>query len=349
MPMRSINRRQILAFGCAFVARYFFSWTRFPAVHAENRGSVSARFGVLSDPHIDLDGVNSWLLGEESLHCLAATVRALNGEKLDFVLILGDLLHNGEQSDLLEAKKVLDTLVSPYFIVAGNHDFQIAGSSTMTNINRYISHNDFVAAFTGHGYNGSGRSYWAHTILPGLRLIGLDGCHVKETRGYGGRLDKQQIQWLRHQLSTNTDDLHIIMLHHNLIRWGNDGLSQRGHWFSLDNSEDVRAILESYSDAIAVVLSGHRHIGLRRSRFNGVDYMVIPSINSYPMRYALFQLDGDDLRWETYEVPVDRQLHLAAQRGLLEDPSILSVNKMDEKELLTFYTNNQLIKGLIHL
>lgn len=347
--MKSMSRRHILALAGCLLTGHLCGWPKIVFAGSKKSNFAPVRFGLLSDPHVDLNGINGWKMGKASLLCLSATVCALNKEELDFVLIPGDLLHDGEVQNLVCAKKLLDTLRAPYFIIAGNHDYRPADPARQITGCEYITIHDFVETFHGYGYSTSGRRYWARKIAAGLRLIGLDGCLVNEEMNYGGHLPQDQIQWLREQLATHKNDLHIIMLHHNLVHWGNDALSERGRWFSMNNSEEVRVVLEAYADNIGVVFSGHRHVGLRKRRLGNVDYMVMPSINSYPMRYALFQLSGREVSWKTPDVPVDEKLHRAARAGLVNAPWVSSLHGMDEEDIISFYENNQFTRGLSQL
>jgi Icc protein len=79
------------------------------------------------------------------------TVKALNFEPLDFVLVPGDLLLDGEWENLQVAKGLLDTLIAPYFIVSGNHDYKPVDSNRMRKQFNYLSTEEFMSEFVGHG------------------------------------------------------------------------------------------------------------------------------------------------------------------------------------------------------
>jgi len=338
--MRWLSRRNFLiAAGCLFAGQ-FGGWTRMAVGRSKKSGFQPVRFGALSDSHINVQGVDNWLMGESSSDCLSATVCALNALGLDFVLISGDLLHQNVPENLVQAKNILDTLTPPYFVVAGNHDY-----STTSRGRQHLSSNtdcitNFIQTFQGHGYDTSGRRYWAAQVGERLRLIGLDGCLCGQSVEYGGYLPEGQLDWLNDQLAGHRDDLHVIMVHHNLVYWGNDHLSKRGRWFSLDNSSEVRQILEAHNANVYVVISGHRHIGLRARRLNDIDYLTLPSINSYPMRYTIFDLNRNELKWKTIPVPIEPQLHRKAKSNLINADWIESLNKMDLDQILRFYENN---------
>lgn len=334
----------ILLSGC-LLSYNFCSWTKVVFAQAKKGRFAPVRFGVISDPHIDLKGINGWKMGAISLLCLQKTIEELNSLPLDFILIPGDLLLDGELRNLVVAKKLLDKLKAPYYIIAGNHDYCPADPARRKGGFEYISIHDFVRTFVGHGYNESGDRHWAVQLKPGLRLLGLDGCLIDEKVNFGGRLPQEQIRWLDTQLASHEDDLHIIFLHHNLVHWGNDALSDRGRWFSLENNHEVRAILEAYADNVGVVLSGHRHIGLRNKRLGSIDYVVVPSVNSYPMRYALFQLSSGEFSWKTPGVPVRSEMHVEARKAFISIPWLSDLQMTDKADAVDFYENNQLIMG----
>ncbi len=347
--MRWLSRRQLLTVtGCLFV-RYLSGWTSVALGGAKKNSYAPVRFGVLCDPHIEVNGINNWMLGESSLLCLSATVCALNTLELDFVLIPGDLLNRNVPENLVQAKSILDTLTHPYYVVAGNHDYPTANSGRQQFKDEAAAISHFIKTFSGHGYDGSSRRYWACRLGNGLRLIALDGCLAGETVKYGGYLPKSQIKWLEAQLAEHPDDLHLVMLHHNLVYWGNDSRSREGRWFSLDNSEEVRNVLESYRENVGLVVSGHRHIGLRRKRLNNINYFTLPSINSHPMNFTVFELNNNELRWKSVPVPVDRSLHSTAKSLLLKAPWIESLNQMTRDEIVVFYENNQQQVGRFQL
>ena len=144
------------------------------------------------------------------------TVKSLNIEDdLSFVLVTGDLLLDGELENAKEIKKQLDNLEYPYFVVAGNHDYVPANPEKKREGFSYLTIEEFVKLFKGHGYDKTGERYYSHTIKPGLRVIALDACLPHEPQKWGGVLPEQQLVWLEKQLKDNSDDLNLIMIHHN--------------------------------------------------------------------------------------------------------------------------------------
>ncbi|SDP32831.1 3',5'-cyclic AMP phosphodiesterase CpdA [Desulforhopalus singaporensis] len=298
------------------------------------------KIGVIGDPHVDIRGEDGWRLGASSVSGLTTTVAVLNEKEPDLVLVPGDLLADGEQENLDRAKAVLDRLHCPYLVVSGNHDYIPADRSRLRRGFNYLSSAEFVGAFTGHGYDDTGKLYWSQKMsAAGLRVIGLDGCLREEKIGWGGVLPQQQLAFLAHELQQATRRC-IVMVHHSLLHWGDDGNSQKGRWYSLDNSADVRRILEKYRHKVAMVISGHRHIGLRFQCRNGVPYFVVPSINTYPLRYVMLTLDAEGIGWRTFPVSVAEGCHEKARLGLLASSSFAGLDEQQKKKLLLFYENS---------
>jgi predicted MPP superfamily phosphohydrolase len=63
------------------------------------------------------------LYAETRLRNTVAHINSLSeNEKIDFVMVSGDLTDSGEFSEFMKAKEILDKLKIPYFPLIGNHD-----------------------------------------------------------------------------------------------------------------------------------------------------------------------------------------------------------------------------------
>jgi 3',5'-cyclic AMP phosphodiesterase CpdA len=86
----------------------------FPFLVCSQQGSF--RFAFVTDTHI---GSPNGAAEED----LRRTVQDINEQKdLAFVLLTGDITELGTQEELLLAKKILDSLKIPWYIIPGNHD-----------------------------------------------------------------------------------------------------------------------------------------------------------------------------------------------------------------------------------
>ncbi|MCK5572964.1 MAG: metallophosphoesterase, partial [Bacteroidetes bacterium] len=72
------------------------------------------RFAWLSDTHVG---------GGTGTSDLRAAVRDINTfHDVDFVILSGDITEYGSNAQLLTAKRTLDSLNMPYYIIPGNQD-----------------------------------------------------------------------------------------------------------------------------------------------------------------------------------------------------------------------------------
>jgi 3',5'-cyclic-AMP phosphodiesterase len=153
-------------------------------------------------------------------------------QDLDFILITGDLVHEGNSEDYRYFKKIIQDHVKdiPVFTVLGNHDLSKA---------------------YWEGYEGkqdcSDRLFYEKNIN-GYRLIVLDSSYDNSGVGI---VDAQQLDWLKEVLKTPSKNGTIVSVHHPL----DVGEVTDGH--ALSNSKEVLSIIED-SDVKAVV-SGHIH------------------------------------------------------------------------------------------
>ena len=345
MSSHRVSRRRLLTWaGWVLAQASLSSWAGSGWTSARLPRLAPVRFGIISDPHIDMGGHNDWMMGEASLRCLRETVAALNLAGVDFVLVPGDLLHDGEKHNLTRAREILDTLRNPYFVIAGNHDYGPSDPARRKKGEDYITLSDFIGCFVGHGYDISKKRCWAVEPVQGYRLLALDGCLLEQMSGYGGYLPHEQLVWLEEQLAANSHKPHLIMLHHSLVSLD---AAEMDRWFSLENSAAVRRVLEAHRESVVAVLSGHCHVGLRHRRVKGIDYFITPSINSYPMRYTLFQLGGRGICWTSPDVPVEKSLHQRAKKGLLRASWLPDLLHKTGGKALAYYENSRQRHGCL--
>jgi len=309
------------------------------------------RFAVISDLHIDIKGKNAFRMSAYSVDCLHRTIEDLNKEKdLSFVVANGDLLMDGEVENAKVLRDAMKNLTAKSFVVCGNHDYQPADPKKRREGFTYLGIDDFVNYFADYGYGKSGQRHYANQIVPGLRMLVLDACLPGEKR-WGGRLPDEQLSWLDTELSSHSDQVNLVFMHHNFLPWTVDefkgGPKQQ---FCIDNDADVRAILEKNSHATPVAISGHRHIGLHARELNKVNYFAVPSLNSHPMRYSVFTISPEQISWKTPMVSVGEAKHLEAREALLNatwwrDEQYNQPSSGNDTAVLGLYENNNMIIG----
>ena len=76
----------------------------------------------MSDTHISLYPDNGLRLHNRSVQVVSDLVENFNKDKVDFLLIAGDLTDRGRESEVEAAKIALKDAKMPVFITRGNHD-----------------------------------------------------------------------------------------------------------------------------------------------------------------------------------------------------------------------------------
>jgi len=153
------------------------------------------------------------------------------------------------------------------------------------------------------------------------------------------------------ELYANQDKVNIVLCHHNFVAWSKDEeFGGKFDKFQMDNAPEVRKILEKYVPAVQVVLTGHRHIGLRHQKVNGVNYIVNPAAVSYPNQYTIYTLTPSSISYETRWVPIDKETIEKAKANLIKDKWWSPTGASDEEMLAFFEGSGPLLKkGTIQL
>lgn len=153
-------------------------------------------------------------------------------QKPDFILISGDLVHEGNASDYVYFKQIIEDHVKdiPVYTALGNHD---------------------VTASYWEGYEGKANctdQLFYETDINGYRLIVLDSSYDKSGVGM---IDSKQLDWLANVLKKPSEHGSLVVTHHPLAA----GEVMPGH--DLENSKELFNIINN-TDVVAV-LSGHTH------------------------------------------------------------------------------------------
>lgn len=107
MKLKEENISLMRRLGCLCVSLLFFLgvWAAEPF-----------QFALLTDIHINH-------LSPTTIEDLHRSVLQINNTaNLDFILVTGDIADNGDAASMMDAKKELDLLQKPYYIIPGNHD-----------------------------------------------------------------------------------------------------------------------------------------------------------------------------------------------------------------------------------
>ncbi len=257
------------------------------------------RFAILSDPHIAIpatiwDHPGRFHLIELSIPALEAILERLNSLDLDFLLIPGDLTQHGEPENHAWLAQRLSQLPYPTYVIPGNHDIVTHAATE-----RHIGLADFPRYYEKFGYSDPNQPYYVCQPLPGLRLIGLNsnGFDAEGQQMRSGFLDAQQLDWLAEILAESSDDLTLVMLHHNALEHlPGQNQSHMGQRYMLQNADALLPLLQAAG--VQLLFTGHLHVQdvAQYQRDNWTLHEITTgSLVSYPHPYRVLELRQDSL------------------------------------------------------
>jgi len=154
----------------------------------------------------------------------------------DLVVISGDISNHGNMEDYQRAKKLLDTMKLPYFVMPGNHD----------------SRESLRTLFQADGYLPSDGKFLQYTIEQHpLRLIMLDSLEVGK---HHCMLCEERLQWLNDKLAEDPEQPTLVFMHHPPIKLH---LPYQDSMRCF-NGEKLENIITSH-DQVLGVACGHTH------------------------------------------------------------------------------------------
>jgi 3',5'-cyclic AMP phosphodiesterase CpdA len=208
--------------------------------------SAPLYFVHITDTHLNAPENESFmkLNTTANLNEIFAHVRSL-AYKPAFVVITGDLAHEGNAADYSYIKQLLDAeseaLGAPIFVTLGNHDHRDA----------------FNAGYLNKP--NTDRPYYFVQNAAGLRVFILDSHYPGHSEGL---LDAEQLTWLHTELAVDATPA-LICVHHPPHT--NSFFANTDHL--LTNSADFAAAIAGYN--VIGILSGHIHFN-SIATFHGV-------------------------------------------------------------------------------
>lgn len=275
----------------------------------------TVRFINFSDMHMSLKGKNAMKMGASSEQIVQSCVRTANQTpNLDFVVLTGDLLQDGEPYNLDMLRHYLDQLKMPYYVVLGNHDMSpVHAHDAPGPFFPAIGKSTVVWTFQGRGFNGP-LLRWSLDAVPGLHLIGLDST-IPNT--WGGEIPERDLAWLEADLKANQNKLCIPLAHHNFIEHTPDDYTTTRN-FVVNNAPAIRKVFQKYPQQVQFAISGHHHLVSVR-KHQGITYYSNPSTTTYPTQYTLYTLTKQQLTHETKWVDLPPDVIAEAKKNLLAD------------------------------
>lgn len=169
------------------------------------------RFAHVTDTHVG---------GSTGAEDLERSVQDINSQPIDFILITGDVTEFGSGKELAEAKRTLDQLKKPYFVVPGNHDSKWSESGC----------NDFGEIFGSEtfAFEKGGILFIGTASGPNMRMA-------------PGLVPREQILFLDSVLASMKDENQpVIYINHYPL---DKSLSNYRKVIDLLNERNIRAVL----------------------------------------------------------------------------------------------------------
>lgn len=263
-----------------------------------NRDDSVVSWGIITDVHYaDIDSGSSRVY-RDSIPKVQQACKDFTESNVDFMIELGDFKDTGCKGDFAPTPECISDTIGyletieataaeiykgPRFHVYGNHDVDIL---SQTNVSQALNDTGFPLETGGLGYYA-----WSFPPAPAttqpLRFIVLNGDYTAQDEPWNDlehpnnpnmtwdnpNLPSNQMIWLKAQLDTaETANQHVVIFVHYRLD-GMDGgpvgtglgppLDPKHRNYindcSLDNSKDVRDLLEAKPGLVLATFSGHDH------------------------------------------------------------------------------------------
>jgi Icc protein len=223
----------------------------------------------LSDLHLGAawEGVDP----QPRLEQVIEAVRSLPN-RVDAVVVSGDLTDSGGEDDYLRARGLLDRLEVPVHVLPGNHDLRGPMRRTF-------------------GLPGEGDDPIAYSVEVGeLRLIAFDSIVPGEDRGAFGA---EQLRWLDEELGKEPARPTILAMHHPPLATGIpewDGINL------VALEREALAEVVSRHPQLRAIVGGHLH-RVAASALAGCPVVSAPSTYLQVLPDYVPNFEGEDFEW----------------------------------------------------
>ncbi|MBC2772999.1 metallophosphoesterase [Rhizobium sp. AQ_MP] len=276
------------------------------------------RLGIIADPQYadlepDLTMDRHFCRSRDKLH---QAVEHFNGQPLDAVVVLGDLIDRGWEN-FAAALDILGTLHAPRILLPGNHDFLVE-PDRLTQVHKLLSM----------------PSPYHELVFDGLRLLVTDGTEIslfstapedprrqeaemrlqalkasgaQNAYEWNAGISAAQAAWITERLSAaESAGEQVILLGHYPIYPSSDHM--------LWGAEELATSVVSSSSAIAY-LCGHHHAGGHAER-DGVHFVNFCGMvdTEHDNAFAVLTLFEDRIEIAGHGREPDRWLDLSPQK-----------------------------------
>lgn len=242
---------------------------------------------------------------------LSAAVKNISKEKVDFILVAGDLTKDGEKIDhqnIVQKLRELEASGTRVLVVPGNHDINngeaVQYLDDETQPVDSINSEEFKAMYHEFGYkealntDSHSLSYITEPV-EGLWVVALDSCRWKENIPehepiIDGRFSKKTLEWIESQLilAKKKKKATIVLMHHGVMEHypANDKFYGE---YVIDEDESVARLFATYG--IRMVFTGHFHAqDITKKEFKNSDDFIFDietgSLATAPCPYRIIQL-----------------------------------------------------------
>lgn len=193
--------------------------------------------------------------------------------KPDLVLVLGDVLNDGEDDCarpfLEQARRILEILPMPYLVLPGNHD---------KDPEKFYSIFDRPPDFLD---------------IKGVRILPFID---KEEPNYTASRSQSDIAKMK-DLASNHPGPVVSVQHVPLFPSG-----QADCPYNYTNAEEIIQAMKT--SGVDLSISGHYHRGIDLLHDGPVRFCVAPSLCDSPFRFLMMQIDEQDVRVETHQLSI---------------------------------------------
>ncbi len=265
--MPPLDRRSLIS-GAAFATVALAGMGNEALAKPPEKSSHGFSFAFMTDSHIqpELDANSG----------CRACFRQISEEPVDFVIHGGDHIFDALEVDRARAFMLRDL----YFE---------AEKALSKKIYHTIGNHDCFGLFPDSGVDpdapGYGKAFYTERFGPlyysfdhkGVHFIVLDSIGFTADRSYEGRIDQDQIDWLRQDLAALTPATRIIVTTHIPLITGLScyeplSWTKTPHnWTNIVNAREILALLRPYH--VIAVLQGHSHVAETVS-LNGIPFIT---------------------------------------------------------------------------
>ena len=266
-------------------------------------GEDAVRFAVATDVHLRLPDeelpayypeselyYSCWGSGNqthEAAGLLKQMLRRARENGAAFVLLGGDLAHNGEEAQHRYFASLLRAFEEesgiPVYVVPGNHDYY---GSTPAQFKEYYADFGYAEALAADDKTAS----YTAELPGGFRLIAVDSNDPGKD---GDGLDERLFSWIGAQAALAAADgrTPIVMMHHPLL----EPIPYASVLMKDFIVRDYKAVAERFAQwGVSYVFTGHEH-GNNITSFTAGNGRVVydiltTSLNSYPLEFRMIDL-----------------------------------------------------------